>query len=615
MSGATALLITTPGVVLVAAVAGVRLRSAFHLVGTATALTVLAAAGQLPFGLTTAMAAAHVVLFAVALAAAAFGYACRAWFRDPLDATGMTLGGAALACGGLLAIGQLASTLPVSLLNAALLLNPIVAVAAAADIDLVRTGRLYDLLPIAHGTFTYPRSATTVLVYLILGAMGLVFGRRAQRPLAALLMTILATAAAAAPVHAGARADLSVQAGLNGIVRPGRWVPVTVTVTTGPSDITGRLIVEWGSARAFREVSLAAPSTRRFEFFLRTGDVRDRIGVRLEAAGATPALADTAVTVIDAEDVVTLCIGDAQSGSRCTLTLPAADVPTSYRALDGVDAIVGRDSATGRSREVIQRWAALRRLEITGNSAPAAGALPSTGAAPHPASRGLWYAAAMLLLGGATPLWRRRPLTAYAVLVSTVGAGVAIALMLGTRMPVTIRHASVAESFVGVSGSAVSTHVAIALPGTPGTLTVADPEATAPDRSITGDVDDERFDESGALVLARGGRLGQTVGTRIAAWTPSNVLAGTATPSGVRVTNVSSEPLSDCLLPAGFSPARVDTLAAGSSIDGQPDGTEVDPVAVCRSNTFPLALHYPGTSIEARGTTSLVLHLSSDAAR
>jgi hypothetical protein len=109
--------------------------------------------------------ASHATLAVTGLALAALG----AWFgctlRDPLDAAAFSSGAALAAALGLFAAGPLAAALPTGMVNAALSLSPIVSVASAVNVDLLRTDPLYQISPLAHLRFEYPVWYSPLLLY------------------------------------------------------------------------------------------------------------------------------------------------------------------------------------------------------------------------------------------------------------------------------------------------------------------------------------------------------------------------------------------------------------------------------------------------------------------
>jgi hypothetical protein len=102
---------------------------------------------------------------------------CRNAIADPLDRIAcVTLAGGAFLC-GVFALGDIALSVPAPLLNLLLLLNPPVAVAAAAQVDIFHTPLLYDLSPIAHRDFQYPGWPAAAALYVCAGAATFVAAR------------------------------------------------------------------------------------------------------------------------------------------------------------------------------------------------------------------------------------------------------------------------------------------------------------------------------------------------------------------------------------------------------------------------------------------------------
>jgi hypothetical protein len=107
----------------------------------------------------------HATLVVTGLALAALGGWLGSTFRDPLDAAALSTGVALVAALGLFALGPLGSDLSTGIVNAALSASPIVSVAWAADVDLLRIDLLYRISPLAHRQFTYPVWYSPLLWY------------------------------------------------------------------------------------------------------------------------------------------------------------------------------------------------------------------------------------------------------------------------------------------------------------------------------------------------------------------------------------------------------------------------------------------------------------------
>ena len=183
LNSAGAVLVTTP----VAAVAlASRYRSArprpaawrvaVRIVGAVLLLT--AVSGVLTFAWTAGrddatlfVARSHLTLAAVALALGAWGALCGAWFRDQLDAAAVSFVVPLIAAVGLLVGGASVADFPRPVVAVALAASPIVAVASAAHVDIVRMDLLYQISPLAHMQMDYPQWYSASGGYLAIAAV------------------------------------------------------------------------------------------------------------------------------------------------------------------------------------------------------------------------------------------------------------------------------------------------------------------------------------------------------------------------------------------------------------------------------------------------------------
>jgi hypothetical protein len=102
------------------------------------------------------VATSHATLAAVSFALCAFGALCGGTFRDPLDAVACSLLVVFFATAGLLVAGAAVADAPRQLIDLALTASPLVAIASAAHIDIVRMGVPYQISPLAHLQIDYP---------------------------------------------------------------------------------------------------------------------------------------------------------------------------------------------------------------------------------------------------------------------------------------------------------------------------------------------------------------------------------------------------------------------------------------------------------------------------
>jgi hypothetical protein len=115
------------------------------------------------------VATSHAVLAAATLALAALGALLGTLLRDPLDAAAIALVIAMTAAYGVLVAGAPVGELPAPLLTAALLASPVMAVASAAHVDLVRADIWYQISPLAHVQVEYPTWGAACASYLLAG--------------------------------------------------------------------------------------------------------------------------------------------------------------------------------------------------------------------------------------------------------------------------------------------------------------------------------------------------------------------------------------------------------------------------------------------------------------
>jgi hypothetical protein len=114
------------------------------------------------------VARSHITLAAAAAALAGIGALCAARFRNVLDAGGAALFTALVASAGLLVGGAGVGDLPGPVITAGLTASPLIAVASAAEIDIVRSDLLYQISPLAHMQIHYSAWSVATACYLAL---------------------------------------------------------------------------------------------------------------------------------------------------------------------------------------------------------------------------------------------------------------------------------------------------------------------------------------------------------------------------------------------------------------------------------------------------------------
>jgi hypothetical protein len=117
------------------------------------------------------VATSHATLAAVSFALGAFGALCGGTFRDPLDAVACSLLVVFFATAGLLVAGASVADAPRQFIDLALTASPLVAIASAAHIDIVRMGVPYQISPLAHLQIDYPSWYAASASYLAVAGL------------------------------------------------------------------------------------------------------------------------------------------------------------------------------------------------------------------------------------------------------------------------------------------------------------------------------------------------------------------------------------------------------------------------------------------------------------
>jgi hypothetical protein len=393
-----------------------------------------------------------------------------------------------------------------------------------------------------------------------------------------LLLALLVSGAA--PALAGA-ATLTAEAGLGGMSRPGRWTPVRVSVDASSADITGEIVLDWGSARARRAISLSAGSRKQFELYIRTPDVREAIVVRLASDGRDLASVEVPIRVARPEDALTLCVAAANAWPvtrGCSTTQSAARLPHSWRGYDAVDEVVwaaGAQPLQADQQIALAQWKAIHALEESGISPSVA--VPQM---PSPLSASarraiVWvagYVLAIAVAGFAFTRIRARSLTLYPAVGLLVVVGSAAALAAGRVGPgaeVRIQQSVVAEQLSDTGSALILSRGIAEFPS------FGEFELRA--RGIDGAIGTSqargrswRYDEDGAPLMPSGiVGLGTRRSFELEAVVDFQALVASVQGRTVRVSNHSSHALDECRFPDGFSKERVGTLSPGQTVEAE----------------------------------------------
>jgi len=284
----------------------------------------------------------------------------------------------------------------------------------------------------------------------------------------AFLLIFLLVALRVPSAAAADRLTMSADAGLAGVVRAGRWAPVRVDVDNRAQDVNGTLTIEWGKTRTRRAVTLVAPARRSFQFYVRTGDVRDVMVVRLESGGRELQRIEKPVRIAGSDETIHLCVESIGSVTDplCSATLASQALPGSWRGYDAVDVVTIADASllNAPQHRALDLWRAIRRAEDTGRGIPATAALLDAVPPVHQARPLLtFYLIAVVAIALARPV-RRSSRRAFTAVTCVIVAGSAAAAWSGRSAPVTLRHTSIIRQFAGEPGALVTVRAVAEFP-------------------------------------------------------------------------------------------------------------------------------------------------------
>jgi hypothetical protein len=443
----------------------------------------------------------------------------------------------------------------------------------------------------------------------------------------AAIVTLVILMGASAPT-AGYAADapmLRAEAGLGGLARPGRWVPVRISVDNDGSALQGELVVQWGDATVHRGVVLAAPSRSRFELYIRTPDVRDVITVRLQSKAIAVASIDVPVRVVPLENETTVCVTSAGAVAadldECTSSVPTEALPRSMRGYDAADRLLWRAGPeavlASDQRIALERWRQYRQLQDA--DVPSRAPRPPSaaeGTAFTPSLRALsagfgLYVLAMVAAGVLTRTTRRRPLPMYAAITCVAVLGSSAALSAGRIGPasaVVVRHVSMLQELPR-GGSLISMRAVAEFPSFD-TFHLRAGVADSSLESKSTPRSDVWFDDAGLPLLSGVHALGSSEEFTLEGIVDFSPLQVERRPGVVRVTNTASVDLHDCGLSDGFSVQHLGTLAAGRTLETEERQAENTPFFTCELLALPVEFVEGTHPVKVEGTTVVAAYLA-----
>jgi hypothetical protein len=421
-------------------------------------------------------------------------------------------------------------------------------------------------------------------------------------------------------------ASLNATAGIGGIAKAERWMPVHVDVRSGGPLPDGRLVVSWGDARLTQRIAFTTAGSRTFELYLRTAEPATTVSVALRSESGDVATIDVPVRIVPPADPVTLCLSSgtaAFDNPSCSSVVPVKALPLSPRGYEVVDRIIWMDAdtpvlASKAQRVALEEWQMLRQLDKRGDLALAPRAtLPSIRRGlPTPTRNviiagGVVYLLLVVVAGVLLGVRGASVSRAYATALILVVAGTAAAWALGRSGPasaIRVHQASVLQQ----------------LPDTPGALVEMTGLAEFPARDQfdlgveAGDVSLDAasatrqtaymVDEGGLAIIHGSFGLGGRQLFRAEGVVDVQPLALLLTERDVRVTNRSSWPLHDCRFGEGLTAVEPQRLAPGEEMKTTFIGGVSGPIVSCVADESPVSFHADGHVVRVAGTTRIVAY-------
>jgi len=420
---------------------------------------------------------------------------------------------------------------------------------------------------------------------------------------AALLLALGAAVAAPSPVRAAEPARVIAHAGLHGSARPGRWLPVDVTITTADAPLRGTLTAEWGDAVTRQDVDLPPGATARLTLTLRAIAAAPTVQLSLTPATGDPQRVDLPVAMLPVDATVQLCVGSVLAETPCTIHLAADDMPDAFRTFDLADTIISEPDTSSSPTLAFAR--AVRWWRDSAIADPTSIPFDRQSASLDHLSAML---AGTLALGLFAVLAAVHvPKSAWLVVGTPLVMGMGAAIWLATADAAPgLQVATVVHQFDGVSGSLVMARGEVEHSGSTVELT-----PTLTDGAIETDTATHRADSQttrdGIPVYRAAAGLGtlrpfDLEGRTDAVWLAVGVATATTT-----LRNVSAESLTDCEW-RGAVVESLGSLAPGDArrIDHAPVPGDV---IVCR--VPPDVLHWRAprsAGLDVRGSAFVMYH-------
>lgn len=423
--------------------------------------------------------------------------------------------------------------------------------------------------------------------------------------------------------------ELQAAAGLDGIVKAARWVPVRIGIDNRGGAVTTELVVSWGDAIVTRRLSLAASARRDVEVYIRTAEPTGQMRVFLDSAPDRGV--DVPVRVLPLDEWVTLCVTTPTTmiseSARCSVTIPPERLPGSARGYDAVDDIETAQATRllrPRLREALAQAHAIRQLDRAGDLALTSQVTGPTLRRSLPdanlrviAAIAATYVALLLATGAFAAVRAPAPsfiwITAGALTVAATGAGYVVG-RIGPGSRIHIHHSTLLQQLPTAPGAILTLRGVARFPAPDMFEVRLDLQDAMLEAAAASSRSPQKFDEDGRPLLA--GRFG--LGGRLAFSAEGFVDAQPLSVEEIdnrtiRITNRSPQSLTDCRFSFGFSVGEIGVLQPRQSVTASHEGDVIGPVFTCTMQNAPVAFFADDVDIATSGETRIAVYQRREA--
>jgi hypothetical protein len=427
-------------------------------------------------------------------------------------------------------------------------------------------------------------------------------------------------------IRDAAAQDITVRvvAGVGGVAKAERWLPVLVTVESSRPLTAAELTVTWGDARVRRDIAVPSAGRRQYDVHLRTANPEGSVRASLMSSGQPVGTAEAPIRVLRLDERVTLCVmstDGSTAAADCTGTTTPNLLPKSIRGYDAIDHIVwppGGSEMGDDQRVAFRRWQALRALEQSGDLGlspqPVRPALRRGIPAPAAGIAGVVAGSYVgcLVLAGLLVTRRRASLTFTCVaLVGVVATGSAVAQAIGRVGPsraIHVHHRSVLNQIPGTDASMLSTRGVVAFPAFD-RYRVSFPLRDGVIESTSSAGHSEHvIDESGRSGIGGTFGLGSRQGFTAEGIIDTQPISLSVARETLTVVNRSTKTLEKCRFAEGFSITDVGSLVPGAASSARQVYETPGPAFTCVTSDPLVGLTSPGRAVRTHGETVIAAY-------